>query len=418
MKKTLKTLIAVILAMIIATGSMSVFAANENISYACDSDSDIIEFAFAEILNEGKNDVESPDTEYFYFTFDAKESGYYAFEYSWHDLNMFHVPEKKENNVYYGYADSELLMSEDDYDAGLETYLVYLEKGSNIILSAAFFDGFSKTEVNIEFAGKKLTGLDISGGVDYNLIFGYGIDEWDRNDKTIEYNFTPGESTLTFDTGKKYDGFIYDILFESEIELIEGEYDITFEYMGVTFEKRIKIYDISINVLSIDVKNYEDYDTVTEYFDGCIDYDLTGLEFVITFGNGKKETIVSEGYGMMGIDLQNGSPYYVFLSYGYKPDEDGNVNFVVELGEREYVRLPAEKVKASKLEDSKHLAEENIYVIEDEFFMLEWNFKDIFFVLGSDLFFDNLAYFLKDLFTLVPDISAGVFENFIMFLKA
>lgn len=416
MKKSIKTLIAVILAMIIATGSMSAFAANDTVKYAYDSESEITEFTFADILNEGKNNVRLPDEENFYFTFDAKESGYYVFRYSWVDLGSLRVPEKKENNVYYGYTEADIFMTEEDYETLCEKYLVYLEKGSNVLLVINYGPEINETEINVEYAGKKLAGFDFAGGVDYNLIFGYGIDEWDRNDNTIEYYFDPGESTLTFDTGKKFDTFIYSICFKSETELVEGEYDITVEYLGETFEKRIKIYDITHDVKSIKVNNYEDYDTVTEYYDGCIDYDLSDLELVLEFADGRTETIVPNT-GMMGIDLENGNPHYIYLGCGYEVKDDGSVDFVVEFGGHEYVRLPAEKAEAPALDNTKHLAEENMNVIMDEFYMLEWNFDDVVLGFGSDWFLDTLIFFLRDLFTLVPDIIGGMYANLSMFIR-
>ena len=79
MKKTLKTLIAVFLAMIIATGSVSAFAAKETV--ILDYIDEKYEYFYGSQLTEGKNSIDlSGDELYYYHDFKAEKDGYYIIE--------------------------------------------------------------------------------------------------------------------------------------------------------------------------------------------------------------------------------------------------------------------------------------------------------------------------------------------------
>lgn len=423
MKKTAKTLIAVILAAVIAMGSMSAFAAEEKIVW--DFYGDEYEYTFKHQLAEGVNSLSMEGDDLFLcYEFEAEKDGYYFFNCNWEDLCDIEIAEKNSTGRYNAddCVDSMnvYFYNEEDELSDFDNYLFFLEEGTYVVATDKYNESVETAAIGIEYAGEKLTGFDFEGGVKHNLIpdYNFYISEWESDDEFITYGFTPAKTKLTFDSGKTYDIFLYDLEFESELEIIEGEYEITVEFLGETFEKRIRVFDITHDVKSIEVKNFDKYNTVTEYYDGCLEYDLTGLEYVIEFADGEKETIVSEGYGMTGIDLQNGNPAYIFLGYGYEKDENGNVSFVMTLGDHEYVNLPVEKIEATKLEDSKHLAQENISEIEDELYMLQWNFEDVIFCFNTEWFFSTLSFFLKDLFTLIPAIANGVFGNIMQFMAA
>lgn len=421
MKKTVKTLIAVILAAVIAMGSMSAFAANEKTVW--DFYGEEYEYTFKCQLAEGVNSLSMEGDDLFLcYEFEAEKDGYYFFYYNWEDLCNIEIAEKNSTGRYnvedcVDFTSVYFYDEDGSEDYSIDRFFCFLEEGTYVVATDKYDESVGGTIISIEYAGEKLTGFDFEGGVKYNLIPDYNISCWEE-DGVVTYNFTPGKTKLTFDSGKTYDIFLYGVDFETETEITEGEYDITVEFCGETFEKTISVYDITHDVKSIEVKNFDKYNTVKEYYDGCLEYDLEGLEYVIEFADGRKETIVSGRYGMMGIDLQNGNPAYIFLGYGCEKDENGNVSFVMTLGGHEYVNLPVEKIEASKLEDSKHLAEENISEIEDEFYMLQWNFEDVIRCFNTEWFFSTLSFFLKDLFTLVPAIANDVFGNIMQFMAA
>lgn len=412
MKKIFKTLIALILAAVFAMSSMSAFAADSNgtITWQIYAD-EKTEFVYAGVLSEGKNTVQNSNAnEYFYFVFEAEKNGYYFINFNRGQIGGVHIPEKVENSDCKGAKDGEYLYFylEDTYR---DQVLYYFEEGTHIICAERGYADYKETDIFIEYAGAEITGLDFEGGVKYDLIPEYNINEKSYDNGVYTYNFYPCITKLSFDSGRVYDVVVYDLCFETETEVTEGKYDITVDFLGKTFDKTISVYDITHTVKSIEVKNFENYDTVTEYFDGCLGYDMTGLEITVEFADGREETIKTGGTGMMGLDLQNGNPAYIYLTYGYCTDDDGNVYFVLKLAEHEYVNLPVEKIDATKLENSKHMTEENFETVKDEVSWLRWDLEYLF-EKDSELKAEALRDLVCDLFYALPNIMREVFERF------
>lgn len=414
MKRTLKTIIAVILAAIIAAGSISAFAAEEKITL--DFYGDEYEYISKGTLAEGENNLSvKGDNIFLYYEFEAEKDGYYLFNYLWDEIIDFVVFEKNSTGKYEA-EDSleyEYLMFRDENTANsdLENHLYLLEEGTYIVMIDKWDENIESAKITAEYAGAELTGLDFAGGVKFNLIPNYNLRWWEEENGERIYEFDTGKTTLTFDSGKSYDVYLYSLDFRYDGDITEGEYDITVEFGGKNFEKTISVYDITHDVKSIEVKNFDKYDTVKRFYDGCLNYDFTGLEFVIEFANGKKETIVSDGYNMMGIDLQNGNPAYIFLIYDYETDENGNVYFSIRLSDHEFVNLPVKAEDATKSENAMHLSQENINVIRDEFYSLKWSFEDIFSIWEITELPYVISYFFRNLFTVIPDIIGGIMGN-------
>lgn len=414
MKRTLKTIIAVILAAIIAAGSISAFAAEEKITL--DFYGDKYEYISKGTLAEGENNLSvKGDNIFLYYEFEAEKDGYYLFNYLLDEIIDFVVFEKNSTGKYEA-EDSleyEYLMFRDENTANsdLENHLYLLEEGTYIVMIDKWDENIESAKITAEYEGAELTGFDFEGGVKFNLIPNYNIGWWEEDNGDRIYELDPGKTTLTFDSGKSYDVYLYSLDFRYDGDITEGEYDITVEFGCKNFEKTISVYDITHDVKSIEVKNFDKYDTVKKFYDGCLNYDFTGLEFVIEFANGKKETIVSDGYNMMGIDLQNGNPAYIFLIYDYETDENGNVYFSIRLSDHEFVNLPVKAEDATKSENAMHLSQENINVIRDEFYSLKWSFEDIFTIWEITELPYVISYFFRNLFTVIPDIIGGIMGN-------
>lgn len=418
MKKTLRTLIAVILASVIAMGSMSAFAANETITL--DFYDDKYEYIYGGNLTEGKNNVDiSGEDLYFYYEFEAGKDGYYIVETVTEGIWWIAAAEKNTAGRY----DEENLLdyTAADYSEGdTEKYLYYLEKGTYIIFADKNEEGTETTTFGIEYAGAEITAFDFEGGVKYNLV--PDLDIFCELDEDGYYNvFRPGKTTISFDSSKTYDVEFWFMMFESESEITEGENKITVEFAGKTFEKTILVQGIEHNIKSIEVKNFDEFDTVKAYYDGCLDdydVDFIGLELVVEFSNGEKETLIESYEKDAVIMLPNGNPTTIYPDYGYGTDENGNAYFYVNVHGKEYVNLPVEKIEASAFENIEHLSEENTFVIDEQNSELLWNFIDVLLNVDTDEFFSSLKYFLEDFFTLVPAIANGIFGNFKQFIAA
>lgn len=417
MKKTLKTLIAVILAMIIATGSMSAFAAGETIVLDLQDWKD--EYFYSSQLTEGENSINlSGDELYFYHEFEAEKDGYYIVETNPEHIWWIAVAEKNSSGRYIDEALTDY--TNISYEEENEKNLFFLEKGSYIIFTDRNEEFDGKTTLGIEYAGAEITGFDFEGGVKYNLIPQVNIIYfyYEENEDYNLFYFIPGNSTLSFDSGKTYDTDIEFLEYKSESEITEGENTITFEIAGKTFEKTVLVQGVEHNIKSVEVKNFDKYDTVKVYYDGCIktdDIDFSDLEFIVEFSNGEKKTIAADEM-QTTIELPNGNPVSVNLYYEYDMDENGNICFDIWVHDKEYAVLPVEVIEASTNENRKHLSDENTFVIAEETGDILWSYMNFVMSMGTDEVFDEMMVLLENLFTFIPDVMKGIFSNFALFL--
>ncbi len=418
MKKAIRVITAVILAMIIATGSVSAFASSETV--VLDFAGEKFEYFYGGKLTEGENNLDfSGDELYLYYEFEAEKDGYYVIETDpWHIL-WFACAKKTASGRYDddNLADySNLVYSE------TEENLFYFEKGTYTVFADKNEEINEKTTVGIEYAGAELTAVDFDGGVKYGLIYDLDIYcEYDEDIGKYLGIFNSGNATLSFDSGKTYGLELGYLWFESESGITEGENTITFDFVGKPFEKTILVENIDKHIKSVEVTNFDEFDTVEVYYDGCLndyDVDFTGLEMVVEFINGEKETVVVDSYYTM-VKLPNGNPMPIELYCSYDTDDNGNVVFSVWIADTYFtdlVVLPVEAVETSTFENMEHLSEENTNVIigkTDEIFL---NYINILLGESTDEIFSELKVLFENYLTFIPDIVKGIFGNISLFL--
>ena len=415
MKKTFKTLIAVILAMIIATGSISAFAAKETV--ILDYIDEKYEYFYGSQLTEGKNSIDlSGDELYYYHDFKAEKDGYYIIETNPMHIWWIAVAEETSSGRYIDEALTDY--TNISYEEENEKNILFLEKGTYIFFTDKNEEFNGKTTFGIEYAGAEITGFDFEGGVKYSLLAYSDIysEYFDETEKYYGF-FNPGKTTLTFDSGKTCNIDLWYQMFKSDSEITEGENTIAIEFAGKTFEKTVLVHGIEYYVKSVEVKNFDEFDTVEAYYDGCIkddNVDFTGLEFVVEFTNGEKKTVVADDL-YTEIELPDGNPSPVEIYYEYDQDDNGNACFYLWVHGEEYAVLPVETVEVSAFENMSHLAEENTIVISEESDEIFWDYINILTSAGTDEFWDEFRNLFEDFFTFIPDIMKGIFSNVALF---
>lgn len=330
MKKTLKSIIAATLVLVILLCSVPVFAAehSETIKwYGTWSQSD--EYYYEGELQQDKVEFDEDIPNSIYYTFSASEDGYYLLtrENGW---LAFFEPEEIRTDGYYGekYCDVDIgIISENGYFADL----FYLEEGEHIFgvtygegtaspTSLAECGGFS-----FEYCGKEVTDLGFGENTleliaDCDVLYNEHSSEYER----VPYAARLDDVTVTFSGGNtvKLDENRYDMY--SENELIEGENTVTFEFLGYEEDAEITLCPVSQFIKSVEIGNIEKHTEVKEFYDGSFEYYNDGFideKVTVTFTDGTKTSCTIEPFGFNEIELPNGRKYHLGVSY---EKEDNN----------------------------------------------------------------------------------------------
>lgn len=408
MKKIFKTLTAAILAFVIAFGSFSAFAAEEkDVILWYDS-----EFTYAGALSEGKNTVEIPEEESFYFVFDAEKAGYYTVTHCWTEIENFMSPEEIENGIVKNQKESRYLGCDETTDT--ETYLFFFDEGENILTSWRY-NALAGDPSNIEitYYGETVSDISFTAGTEYFLVPDWNIYEYYEEDDGkysdgIYYYFDGGETVLTFDSGKTISiTFCYLICsFEDKLEI--GEKNVTVYFLNDTFEKTISVYPVSKEITNIEVVNIEKYLDVPVAYNSQLLYDFDGMEMILTYADGHTETVTVEGGDCMGIDLLNGNPYYFTLDYFYEREGD-TVYFCVTLANEEFIRAEGTLREATGRENRQHLNYRIYEILSDAFWDIRFSFE---YLLWADNLWEGIVYLRRALFDSADEIFTA-FESIV-----
>lgn len=407
MRKTLKTLTAAILALVIAFGSFSAFAAEDKPAIKWNE----AEYTYAGTLSEGKNSFEIPAEESFYVTFNAEKTGYYGVTYNWREINRFRSPEKIENGIVKETKKGEYLDINEDYD--LDTYLFFFEEGENILASWLGYEAVSgdPSEVEVTYYGEAVSDISFEGGSKYFLVPEWNIYEYyDEEEKYPEnsYFFEGGKTEITFDSDKKISLSYCEFICTAENIIETGENNVTVYYINETFEKTLSVYPISKEITSIEVEDIEKYLDVPVAYNGNLLYDFDGMKITLTYADGYKETLVTESGEWFGIDLRNGNPYYFPLDY-FHEREDGNVYFCITVGGEKFIRAEGSLREATGRENRQHLNYRIYEIISDAAWDIRFSFDSI---RWAENLWDGIVYLRKALFDSADEIFTA-FENIV-----
>ena len=402
MKKTFKSLTAVILTFIIAFGSFTAFAAEDKPVLMLND----FEYSYAGSLSEGKNSFETPAEEYFYVTFDAEKAGYYCITHNWTEITNFLHPETIENSVVTE-LDESVYLDTEEFETETDKYLFRLEEGENILLGHVSFDitAGDPSDIEITYFGEKVSDISFAGGTEYFLIPEWSIYEiYEEEYSEPHFGFYGGKTQITFDSGETISITDHEFICTFDDGYGVGEKNITVLFFDEEFSKTVSIYPISKEISKVEVEGIEDYLDVPIAYDGEILYDFNGMKITVTYSDGYTETVTVEDGEWQTIQLRNGNPDYFPLDY-YYDHEDENVDFCVTVANEEFIREDCTPRDATGKENRQHLNFEIYSVLNDAVWNIRYSFSSV--VWASNLW-EGIVYLRSAIF----DSAAEIFYAF------
>lgn len=344
MKKTMKSIIAATLALVMLFCSVPAFAAgaDETVKWYWWEDN-YHEYHYEGELEEGAVEFRADIPDHIYYTFEAKEEGYYLFaaENSW--LYMA-APEEIKDGCFYGeeYADEHIgeIAETDDFaslyylEAGEHIFGVTYGEGTGSPSTLAECGGFS-----FEYCGKEVTDLSFGENSLENLVIGLDIvyDEHSSAENEVPYGAFIDDVTVTFSSGKSIiisdNG--YAVTAQSNIK--EGSNNVRIKFLDYEEDAVITVCPVSHFIKSVELSNVEKYMDVKVYYDGTREYYgdyFIGETVTVTFTDGTKKTCEIDPFGFTKIEFPNGREYYLDASYESVNDDGTSLNIVVSLNYR------------------------------------------------------------------------------------
>lgn len=294
MKKSIKKILCAILAMTVAFGGLTAFAADGEPIYFSDGS----EVPFAGELEEGSNTVSNSDgDERIYVTFDAEKDGYYVFSYETEvDCWLYHAELDENRRITYSddMGDEFLLYAFDGGESFTLNTFIELKAGENILIISWDSETVAEETIGVSYMGEEIAGVDFSAGSDYVLTANdlYEV-YYELVDAEYQYGLSTDDFVLTFDTGKTFETDSARVFFESETIITDGVYDIGVYFGKKTVPAQIEVRPITIFVENAEADNPEDF-IIAEYYDGTQDFVPYEGTFTVTLKNGEKIKVNEE----------------------------------------------------------------------------------------------------------------------------
>lgn len=388
MKKTIKTAVAMLLALIMACGSLTAFAstpadiewnfweAEENSVYSYAGEITVDGDA-VNVEGSGGEEIEK----LVYYTFEAEETGYYCVKTN--DECWFGIPDRYEDGVYYDTKDFTESYS-------FTERLYYLEEGDYIIGFDIYYD--ASDEVSIDFYGD-IVNLSCNEETFKDLILNNSINESNDEEEERDYWLDADAITIEFENGADFIRGCTTILVYTDEELTKGEYDVEIGIYGIPYRQNatISIVDVRDIIAKIELEDLELFTELVYYFDGSSYNTSFGTEdLVITYTDGTTE-VIEDFEGWEWLDEKN-----IRIEAYYDFDENGNRCYVISVAGAEYVKAVCTERDATNAENIFMYNAMNIARISSTFEWMGHYFKNIFRADSISGAFNNIGYFFTE----------------------
>ncbi|MBR4858259.1 MAG: hypothetical protein IKU08_03650 [Clostridia bacterium] len=338
MKRTLKTLLALMLAAVTVMTCTAAFAAEENGKLLWEYYDSEYTYDIAGEITTGVNTLTSPeDSYYFCYEFNVEESGYYTIGFSDHrfdgwigipeEINGFTAKNEAEYLFYSGYGEP-------------SKYTYKLDEGKTYICFDAYTQ-FENEEFEIIYQGETVESIEYEGSLLLNRDI-YFYDETCDIYADASVTFSSGNTTI----------FSY-ICATAPDEYKEGTNTFRYSYFGESVDFEADVIFITEIIKDVEISNLEDYLNAKIYYDGhdmCLP---VGETVTFTFSDGSKAESVYYEYGENYVTLPDGSEIYYYI---YTLD-DGYGNITL------YVDSAGETIKAFDCEETKASTDENLLTL-------------------------------------------------------
>ena len=415
MKKTLKILVSVFLAAVIAFGSFSsAFAAEVKKIEWVDEYGDSMTYYYTELeVSEGSNTVTTldaltdfpyPDEETgeltipygydYYYDFTAEKTGYYSF-ISAQNIAAFGVAKKFDGNKATGYC--EMIYYGENTNS-----VIYIEKGKTIVgvhfpITNSIYTADS---LNIEYLGDELTDYTVDSANLDDFVIGKNIWEEKTGDFGIGTN-----CTMKFRNGSEFvmsDVYLYGTCGKTPKA---GKNTATLELFGKKKTIEFTAAYLKDIVSSVEVSDIDKYTSFVVDYTGETRYEaINNGDVTLKFKNGTSATVtLNEGQGE--VELSNGvvAPVYAGLSM----NADGSYDFVVTVWDDVFKKVKVDEKEGTFADNISYLTTDNFEALSragDDFITA---FSFIF----SDPEFASIS------FGLIGDDLLSIFTNMIAFIS-
>lgn len=426
MKKTMRTIIALLLAAVMTFGmSSAAFAADDSTKRVKWTNlfGDDYNFYFADYaLVEGENSVSFTDSgvdimefeedelgeiNAVCYEFEAEQSGYYLIS-SGLDT-VLSVAESYNGTTADGSLDYV------DFGDGVSTEVVYpdenfvypyndvyyIEKGTNLVGFAFAFNSYIVLDaVKIEYLGSEIKEYSFAEESLDDYIIGYNV--WDDDSGEIamatdcEVTFVPENKLLMNNVV---------LMGTCNSTPKEGKNQAKVELFGIEKDVEFTAYKLESLVKSVEITDLENHTVFTNDYKGDKHYnDASGETITVKFSDGTEYSeVLNESAAE--IVLPNGvvMPAYAGLTL----NDDGTYDFVISVADKIFARYDVTEKDDSFFGNISTLTNDNFGAIKSS--------ADNFFV--GMKFIGNDSEFAKECFGMISDDLAQIFTNFISFIK-
>ena len=417
MKKTLKSILAITLALILSFGTLTAFATENKTLTWHQYDEQPCEYIYYGEIIEGENAIAFEDGDDYsqYYSFNAK-NGYYLFSYEipadmgW--LNWIGFPyEMIDGEAYDSIECVAQSYVKDENFTLTEKFIYNLCEGETVIGLDVFPTSVSKDiKLSVEYLGESVTDFDITTK-DYVLngdVYEAETEGWLYTDAIIGFSENKSVTIDYCDLQFTCDG------------ITEGENILTFKFEGVTEEIAINVYPVDYYVSGAELSNAEKYtqeyvDYFGEFWSKPIEEEILTIFF--TDSTSKDFEFFSD-WG--NVEFPNGRSYYFYIDryydYDYESEKDIRILSINIEGYcvKEYQCTITEY---GFVQNGEVLIEENtnriVSFIED----ILWYFSNAF---ENETAGEILSSLFGSFFDSLIDASNlfnGIFKNFIIFIK-
>ena len=299
MKKTLRAIVAALLAAIMALGCTSAFAAESDEKLFWNYYDWEYYYDYAGEMNLGENSFASPDGSYnCYYIFNADKEGYYTLGFTnYNEPTWIGIPESVEDGT--AYNEAEYIYSENNN--GIKRLTFKLNEGETII-GFDFDEEITNETFEIVYEGDKIESVSI----DNKLLLNRDIYNHE------EFCEIYADTNITFSSGSVIKTDYIEGTISKDVD--KGQNTVSVCLLDETFELTVDVYLITDVVESVEITNIEDYLNAKINYDGYDAYYPINETFTFTMTDGSTQSFVYSDYEQNSITLPDGTETYVYLT--------------------------------------------------------------------------------------------------------
>ncbi len=384
MKKTLKTIIATVLALTIAFCSIPAFAFQygEKVEWIDERHTYANLYAYSGEMSDGTFYYEAYERANC-CKLNLENEGFYLFSYDPEKVTEIEISSLINDGCPQGWAD--VLYSVDEGKA-----LAYIT-GEEAYFGFEVAEGVPGAEISATYYESDISDIEFEDGVFDELIFAADF-RLTEKDNVVEMTL---DAEFTFENGEVFTVERGDFVIEADEAIGRGKYDVTVNYCGYGESAELDVRLVTDYIAKVEIENIEDYLYVTEYFSGewisgFAEESFETEKVTITFCDGTTDVIekhdVYDYYG-----LPNGR-YYEMM---FLVDENGGeFTFVFEIAGQVLV---SEKCEYKKAPFSKNIKQLGRYIDRQADWIFYWFKEAVDDVLtGRDSVFSLLTFFSSE----------------------